>query len=282
MADVKWIKITTDIFDNRKIKHLRRLPGGNNTVLIWIMLLTMAGRCNSGGRIFLTESIPYTAEILADEMGFKEKTVRDALAALQRMDLVFFDGDFLVIPGWEEHQNIEGLEKIREQNRARKRKQREKETVTPSCDCHVTSRDSHATEEDKKRKEKIREENNHCASQPSPAAVNAFFESVWKLYPIKRGKGQVSKSKRETLYKIGLEELTRAIDRYIMDLQKDESWRKPQNGSTFFNSGYVDYLDANYAGETAPTGTGNRRSEAAAAAIQKLFAEELERSGERG
>ena len=25
-----------------------------------------------------------------------------------------------------------------------------------------------------------------------------------------------------------------------------DTWRKPQNGSTFFNSGYVDYLDANY------------------------------------
>lgn len=50
--------------------------------------------------------------------------------------------------------------------------------------------------------------------------MNAFFESVWALYPIKRGKGQVSKSKREALYQIGLEELTRAIDRYIMELAK--------------------------------------------------------------
>ena len=28
MSAVKWIKITTDMFDNRKIKHLRRLPDG--------------------------------------------------------------------------------------------------------------------------------------------------------------------------------------------------------------------------------------------------------------
>lgn len=25
-----------------------------------------------------------------------------------------------------------------------------------------------------------------------------------------------------------------------------DDWRKPQNGSTFFNSGYIDYLDSNY------------------------------------
>ena len=40
--------------------------------------------------------------------------------------------------------------------------------------------------------------------------------------------------------------MARAIDRYKADLEKDSGWRKPQNGSTFFNSGYVDYLDANY------------------------------------
>ena len=39
--------------------------------------------------------------------------------------------------------------------------------------------------------------------------------------------------------------MLRAIRRYLADLKKDE-WRKPQNGSTFFNSGYVDYLDENY------------------------------------
>ena len=75
MAEVKWVKLTTDMFDNRKVKHLRKLPDGNNIVLIWVMLLTMAGRCNSGGMIFLTENIPYTPKMLADELDFEENTV---------------------------------------------------------------------------------------------------------------------------------------------------------------------------------------------------------------
>ena len=83
MADVKWIKLTTDMFDNRKIKHLRRLPDGNNIVLLWIMLLTMAGRCNAGGMIFLTENIPYTTKMLADELGFEENTVILGIQALE-------------------------------------------------------------------------------------------------------------------------------------------------------------------------------------------------------
>ncbi len=98
-------------------------------------------------------------------------------------------------------------------------------------------------------KDSIDINNNICASDNAPKAdknaINDFFERIWKLYPNKKGKGQVSDSKKKILYRIGFDELSRAIDRYKAGLAKDE-WRKPQNGSTFFNSGYVDYLDRNY------------------------------------
>ena len=132
MADVKWIKMTTDMFDNRKIKHLRRLPEGNNVVLIWVMLLTMAGRCNAGGWIYLTEDIPYTPKMLADELGFEESTVQLALRALEQLGMIVFKDDYFAIAGWENHQNIESLEyakRVREQSRIRKQKQREKEKL---------------------------------------------------------------------------------------------------------------------------------------------------------
>ena len=101
MAEVKWIKITVDMFDNRKIRHLRRLPEGNNIVLIWVMLLTMAGRCNAGGMIFLTENIPYTKKMLADELDFEESTVHLALEALERFGMISTNGNLLAITGWE-------------------------------------------------------------------------------------------------------------------------------------------------------------------------------------
>ena len=77
------------------------------------------------------------------------------------------------------------------------------------------------------------------------ADANALFERLWKAYPNKRGKGQVSDAKKRKIAEIGEEEMRRAMARYIEDLKQDD-WRKPQNGSTFFNSGYVDYLDGNY------------------------------------
>ncbi len=165
-SDVKWIKITTDMFDNRKIKHLRRLPDGNNIVLIWVMLLTMAGRCNAGGMIFLTENIAYTPKMLADELGFEENTVRLALEALEQFNMVVTDAACLRIAGWEEYQNIEGLDKIREQNRIRQKKWYDKQKALPEPNVRndVSITQPNATEEERESDEDIRNKNNISSS----------------------------------------------------------------------------------------------------------------------
>lgn len=140
MPDVKWIKITVDMFDNRKIKYLRRLENGDSLVLIWVMLLTMAGRCNAGGMIFLTENIPYTPAMLADELGYEESTVAAALTAFERLGMVSTTADsFLQVDGWEDHQNIDGMERIRESKRMAQAKWRAKKKENVSVDSTVDS-----------------------------------------------------------------------------------------------------------------------------------------------
>lgn len=143
MNDVKWIKITTDMFDNRKIKHIRKLPDGNSIVLVWVMLLTLAGRCNAGGMIMLTEKIPYTEKMLADELGFEETTITLALKAFEEFDMVSRENGCVYVLGWEEHQNTDGLEKIREQGRIRQAKFKERQKrlasgITESAGGNVT------------------------------------------------------------------------------------------------------------------------------------------------
>ena len=167
MAEVKWIKLNIDMFDHRKIKHLRKLPEGNNIVLIWVMLLTMAGRCNAGGMIFLTENIPYTPKMLADELGFEENTVMLALQALEQLDMVISDEDFFSIAGWEEYQNIEGMDKIREQNRVRQAKFKEKQKLLQgNVTGNVTVTQGNAIEEDKE-KDKDKEFKKEERKKPS-------------------------------------------------------------------------------------------------------------------
>ena len=135
MAEIKWVKITTDMFDNRKIKQIRHLPEGNNIVLIWVMLLTIAGRCNASGMIFLTENIPYTLESLSIELEFDQKVVQLALDTLQNYGMIVCNPETFCISNWEEYQNVEGMEKIREQTRQRVAKYRENQKQFP---CNVT------------------------------------------------------------------------------------------------------------------------------------------------
>lgn len=160
MADVKWIKITTDMFDNRKIKHLRKLPEGNSIVLIWVMLLTMAGRCNSGGMIFLTENIPYTPKMLADELDFEESTVQLALKALEEFNMVEIIDNGLCISNWEKYQSVDRLAEIREYNRlAQKRSRAKKKLLQNVIDESMTSQRSHDTDIERESEKESEKEN---------------------------------------------------------------------------------------------------------------------------
>ena len=247
MADVKGIKITTDIFDDENILLIESLPDAYSIIVVWFKLLCLAGKMNNSGVFVMSNKIAYTDKMLATIFRMKESTVQLALQTFEQFGMVEIIDGVITIPNWGKHQNLDQIESKKEymRNYMTEYRARQKALSSGKSNCKTNSK-ANVSEADKERdKELEEEENNNSASQPSPAAVDAFFDSVWNLYPVKKGKGQISKSKRLVLYKIGFEELSRAINRYTTDLQKD-TWRKPQNGSTFFNSGYVDYLDANY------------------------------------
>ena len=182
-SDVRWIKITTDMFDNRKIRHLRRLPEGNNIVLIWVMLLTMAGRCNSNGMIFLTENIPYTPKMLADELDFEENTVKLALTVLEQLDMVVMNQGYFAIAGWNEHQNVEGLDKIREQNRIRQANFKAKQKLLQgNVTDNVTLTLGNATDIDKEKEKESELEKDIKISSDLQSVVD-LYHSICISYP---------------------------------------------------------------------------------------------------
>lgn len=137
------------MFNNRKIKQIRHLPEGNNIVLIWVMLLTVAGRCNAGGMIFLTENIPYSLESLAVELEFDQTVVKLAIEVLQKFGMIVCDESAFYISNWEEYQNIEGMELIREQTRQRVAKFREKQkAIAGNVTSNATVTQDNATDID--------------------------------------------------------------------------------------------------------------------------------------
>jgi predicted phage replisome organizer len=233
MADVKWIKICTDLFDDEKILMIESLPSADTIIVIWFKLLTFAGKQNNDGVFLMNNRIAYTDEMLATIFRRDINVVRLALKTFEDFGMIEIVSNVITIPNWNKHQTLDAYEKKKERDRLYQQSRREKQRllVTKSSDNQATQ-SSYVAVSEEDIEEDIEEDNTNSASDNAPSVkksdINNFFESIWKLYPNKKGKGQISDSKKKTLYDVGMEEMTRAIERYKSDLAKEE-WRKPQN-----------------------------------------------------
>lgn len=164
MADVKWIKVATEMFDNRKIKQIETLPDGDVIIVIWMKLLCLAGNLNEQGFIYFTKEIPYTEEMMAHEFNRPINTVRLALQTFERFNMIEIINDVIMVSNWEKYQNAEGMDKIREQTRLRVAKHREKKKqlllsqTNDNVSCNVTVTQDNAIEEDKEKEKEEEKE----------------------------------------------------------------------------------------------------------------------------
>lgn len=130
MTRVKWIKLSIDMFDDEKIKIIDSMPKRDLIHYVWIRLLVQAGKTNSAGDIFLNENIPYTKEMLSIIFNRSINEIEFSLKILSDLRMIEIDeNNFINILNWEKHQNIEGMEKIREETRKRVQNHRNKKKL---------------------------------------------------------------------------------------------------------------------------------------------------------
>ena len=148
MAEVRWIKIATDIFNNKKIRLIESMPDGDAIIVIWFKILMLAGNTNEGGYIFFTKDIPYTEQMLSTLFGRPLPTIQLALKTFQEFNMIDLVDDIIHVSNWEKYQNVEGMEKIREQTRARVAKHRELKKIECNVTRNVTVTQGNATDID--------------------------------------------------------------------------------------------------------------------------------------
>ena len=129
ISDVKWIKITTNMFDDEKIKLIESMPDKDAILVIWVKLLIQAGKTNINGYVMLNENIPYTDEMLATIFNRPLNTVRLALKTFEDFGMIEMDDQGIFISNWGKHQSIDKLNKIKEQRRLRQEKHRKKKKL---------------------------------------------------------------------------------------------------------------------------------------------------------
>ncbi len=149
MADVKWIKLTTNIFENRKIRQIECLPDGDAIIVIWVKLLCLAGNINDSGFVYFTKEIPYTEQMLATQFNRPLTTIQLALRTFEQFGMLEVIDNVFHISNWEKYQSVDRLSEIREYNRLAKQKSREKQKLLQDVnDMSMTSQRCQGTDID--------------------------------------------------------------------------------------------------------------------------------------
>lgn len=233
MADVKWIKMMVGMFDGMSFKKIKRAKIGgerfrDKLTAVWFELMDLAGRCNHDGAFVDPKGIPFAGlEDIATQIDRDEKELELCMAFYEKEGMVKIVDDVYSLVNWGEYQNLDGMEKIREQNRLRKQKQREKQKLLSdgSQDCHGTVTQCHALEEDREEDKDEEKENHSIIPAKKANEENDFLaetlqfedkreEQKRKLLGGELGKGVVMLSDEQIndlLDKLSLEE----FDHYV-------------------------------------------------------------------
>ena len=184
MSEIQWIKISVGLFDDAKIKIIEGMPEHDTILVIWLKLLIWAGQDNDRGNLRLS-GVAMTDEHLAAVLGRNINTVRIAIQTLLSLKMIELQPDnTLTIRNWEKWQNIEGMERVRLQTKARTEKYRllleegHSESSDVTIDATVTSQnvtDTLRDGTDKIRidKNRIEEDNTTTSNQ------NVFILPSW-------------------------------------------------------------------------------------------------------
>ena len=250
----------------------------------------MAGRCNAGGMIFLTENIPYTPKMLADELDFEENTVQLALNALEQLNMVVTDNGCFKIAGWEEYQNTDRLAEIREYNRIAKQKSREKQKLLQDVnDKSMTSQRCHETEEEKEEELESDLDIRDKEVKPSCQQVVDLYHSICKSFPSLRSVSETRKKAiRARLNTYTLEEFET-----VFRNAEDSSFLKGKNGTNWTatfdwmmkDANFSKVLEGNYADkgkkEKLPDWFKQKPSDMQKEAVKKLMEEDFSQEAEQ-
>lgn len=188
MAGISWIKLSVNIFDDEKIKLIKSMPEGDAIILIWIQLLCLAGKTNDNGAVYIGQHMNYTDEMISTICNQPLNTVRIALKAFEQFEMINLGEDGLIsISNWEKHQNIEGMDRVREQTRKRVAKYRAKQKELESSNVNVTLRnapDKNRIDKNKNRLDIDKNTNNsHVDDEDFKTQIISAWNSLDKNIP---------------------------------------------------------------------------------------------------
>ena len=215
MSEIKWIKITTDIFDDEKICLIDALPDSDAILVIWFKILALAGKHNSNGLLMMTDKVHYTDEMLATIFRRPLDTVKIAIGVFEQFGMIEIIDGIISLPNWEKHQNVDGMEKIKEQTRNRVAKYREKQKnlALGNVTCNVTVTDGNATEQEQEQEKE--EETSSSSSGSQSSSEKSIYEKFEEELQKKLTPSEI-KNVDKLVFTYGEDVVEKALDEAVL------------------------------------------------------------------
>jgi len=157
MYEIQWFKVEKNIFSNRKIQIILKLPEGDTYFRVWMQLIALAIESNNNGKLEIGENNPMTIENFSKIMGKSKKKIEKIIQTFLELEMLIKEGETFIIKNWDKYQSIDKYENYQIQNRERQRKYREK-IKSENEKSNVIQTLSNTEEKNKKYLEEIRKE----------------------------------------------------------------------------------------------------------------------------
>jgi predicted phage replisome organizer len=247
MADDKkyfWLKLKDDFFAQKEIKKLRRIAGGDTYTIIYLKLQLLS--IKSDGKLIFEGVEDNFIDEMALTLDEEIENVKITLMFLQKHGLIEeLRNDEYFLPKVCESIGSESSSAERVRRHRMGQKMLQCNTSVTNSNVIETKRNTEIEIEIEKDID-IKKDIEKKLKKEKDKYIDDFFAEIWKLYPRKNGKSAVTKKAKVELYKLGLEKVTKAINKFKAQMQKENREIEfYMYGSTFFNGGYIDYLDSN-------------------------------------
>ena len=118
MRERKYVKFRSDMYEDTKFKIIDMKPERDMIHYVWTRLVTLAGKVNMEGDLYMSRNLPYTIETLAIEFNRSEEQIKLASEVFIELEMIeMIDGRIYRVKNFTKHQNIKVKEKVKSEDK---------------------------------------------------------------------------------------------------------------------------------------------------------------------
>jgi len=125
---MQWLRLEADILSDDKITIIRNMPDGDALFVLWIGLLCAAMKKETDS-LYVTDGVPYTADLLAKQLHIEKSTIELGLDRFSRLNMIEICDTIRILNFDKYQKDWSSNKRTKELSAARSAKYREKKKI---------------------------------------------------------------------------------------------------------------------------------------------------------